>query len=94
MPLETAPFDAAPFITDPESQAYLLTDAFETGDPGYITHAIGIIARARGMSQVAEKAGISRSGLYKALGEGGDPRLTTLVSVMKALGVKLVAQTA
>ncbi len=91
MPIETIPFDAAEYLDTPESQAELLSDAFDSGDPHYITHALGVVARARGMTSVAKEAGVTREALYKALSEDGDPRLSTLIGVMRALGVKLSA---
>ena len=89
--IETTPFDAAEYLTTPEGQAELISDALGSGDPAYIKHALGIVARARGMSQVARDADVSREGLYKALGEDGDPRLSTLLGVMRALGLRLTA---
>lgn len=89
MALETFPFDAADYLRSPDSQADLLSDAFASGDASYITHALGIVARARGMSEVARGAGVTREALYKALSETGDPRLSTLMGVLKSLGVKL-----
>jgi probable addiction module antidote protein len=89
--IETLPFDAAEYLDTPESQAELLADAFETGDAHYITVALGVVARARGMSSVASEAGVTREALYKALSETGDPRLSTLLGVMKALGLRLSA---
>jgi probable addiction module antidote protein len=91
MGLKTKPFDAAEYLDDPESQAELLSDAFESGDAGYIAHALGVVARARGMTEIAREAGVTREALYKALTEGGDPRLSTLLGVTKALGVTLSA---
>jgi len=88
---ETLPFDAAEYLDTPKSQAELLADAFETGDAHYITVALGVVARARGMSSVANEAGVTREALYKALSETGDPRLSTLLGVMKALGLRLSA---
>lgn len=87
--LSTTPFDAAKYLVEPEAQAELLADAFDTGDAQYITQALGVVARARGMTGIAEEAGITREGLYKALSEKGDPRLSTLLGVMKALGLHL-----
>jgi probable addiction module antidote protein len=87
--IETKPFDAAEFIDGPEAEAALLADAFESNDPAYIAHALGIIARARGMTQVARDAGMSRMALYKSLSPAGDPKLSTLLSVMSALGMRL-----
>ena len=89
MALKTTPFDAAEYFDDAESQAELLADAFETGDATYIAHALGVIARARGMTAVAKNAGVTREALYKALSEKGDPRLSTLLGVTKALGLQL-----
>ena len=89
MPIRTKPFDAAVHLTDTQSQAELLEDAFQSGDAGYIAHALGIVARARGMTQVARDAGVTREALYKALSDEGDPRLSTLMGVTRALGIQL-----
>jgi probable addiction module antidote protein len=66
----------------------------QTGDAGYIANALGVIARARGMTEVARGAGITREALYRALSEDGDPRLTTLLGVMRSLGLRLSVQAA
>ena len=87
--LETTVFDAARYIDTPEAEAEVLADALESGDSRYIAHALGIIARARGMSQVARDAGVSREALYKALSGSGDPKLSTLLGVLGALGLTL-----
>ncbi|MGI9128249.1 MAG: addiction module antidote protein, partial [Roseomonas sp.] len=79
MAIKTEPFDPARHLTSPEAQAELLSDAMQTGDAGYIANALGVIARARGMTEVARGAGITREALYRALSEDGDPRLTTLL---------------
>lgn len=89
MAIETIPFDAAEFLNTEEDQVQFLADAMEEGDPAYIAHAIGIVARARGMSKVAQDAGLSRESLYRALSQNGDPRLSTLIGVVKAMGMKL-----
>lgn len=89
MAIETYPFDAAKYLTTPESQADLLADAFDSGDAAYIANALGVVARARGMTEVARGAGVTREALYKALSENGDPRLSTLLGVLKSLGIKL-----
>lgn len=91
--METIPFDPARYLANPEAQAELLSDAFESGDARYIANALGVVARARGMSQVARNAGVTREALYKALSDDGDPRLTTLLGVVKALGMKLTVST-
>lgn len=89
MTLETTPFDPAEFLDTPESQAELLADAVESGDARYIAVALGTIARSRGMTTVAREAGVTREALYRALSKDGDPRLTTLLGVARALGLKL-----
>ena len=88
---QTVPFDAASYLTTPEAQSELLSDALETGDATYIATALGTIARARGMAEVAQEAGVTREGLYKALSATGDPRLSTLMGVMKALKLEFRA---
>ena len=92
MPLKTVPFDAADTLDDAASQAELLTDAFATGDAGYIANALGIVARARGMTAVAQEAGITREALYRSLSSEGDPRLTTLLGTVRALGLELTVR--
>jgi probable addiction module antidote protein len=87
----TLPFDAARYLKSPESQAELLSDAFANGDARYIATALGVVARARGMTKVAREAGVTREALYKALSEEGDPQLTTLPGVLNALGIRLSA---
>jgi probable addiction module antidote protein len=90
--VKTLPFDPADHIVTPEAQAELLADAVESGNAGYIATALGTIARARGMTQVAKDAGVTREALYRALSAEGDPRLSTLLGVAKALGLKLAFQ--
>ena len=89
--IKTEPFDAARYMTSPEDQQDLLDDAFASGSASYIASALGVIARARGMTEVARAAGVTREALYKSLSEDGDPRLTTLLGVARALGVTLKA---
>ncbi len=89
MSIETTPFDAAKYLDTPESQAELITDALESGDAKYLTQALGVVARAKGMSKIAKTTGITREGLYKALSAEGDPRLTTFLGVIKSLGLRL-----
>lgn len=69
--------------------AAYLEAAFEDGDPALIAAALGDVARAQGMTQLASQAGVTREALYKALSPTGDPRLSTLVGVMKALGLRI-----
>lgn len=90
--LKTTSFDAAKHVRSPEDRSDLLNDALASGNAGYIANALGIIARARGMSEVARGAGITREALYKALSQKGDPRLTTLLGTLTTLGFRLSAQ--
>lgn len=89
MAIETIPFDVSKYLKTPEAQAELLADAFNSGDAHYIAHAMGIIAKSKGMSNVAKKAGITREALYRALSKNGDPRLSTLIGVAKALDLQI-----
>jgi probable addiction module antidote protein len=89
---ELPDFDAAEFLqTDADIAAYLST-VLEENDAGLLAAALGDIASARGMTQVAKEAGITREALYKALRPGSEPRFETVSRVCAALGVKLVAQ--
>jgi probable addiction module antidote protein len=89
--LKTEIFDAARYLKSAESQVELLNDAFASGEAGFIAQALGVIARAHGMADVAREAGVTREALYKSLSEAGDPRLTTLLGVTRALGMTLSA---
>ena len=92
MPLETTPFDAAQHLDTPESQIELINDALVSGDANYLKVALGTVARARGMTNVSQQAGVTRASLYKALSEEGDPRLSTLLGVLSALNVQMTAR--
>jgi len=94
MVLETFPFDPAEYLGDPDAQAELIADALSTGNAAYVAHALGIVARARGMSQLAKDTGMSRESLYKALSAQGNPELATVLRVAAALGLKLTAEAA
>jgi probable addiction module antidote protein len=89
MVIETRPWDITEFLDSDEAIAAYLEAVFEDGDLDEIRAAIGHAARARGMSDLAAKSGITRAGLYKALGEGGNPSFATMMVVLKALGVRL-----
>ena len=89
MPLETTKWDATEFLNDEAAIFAYVEAAFEDGDPAVITKALGNVARARGMTSIAKEAGVTREALYKALNETGDPRLSTLAGITRALGFKL-----
>ena len=86
------PFDAARYLTDDAAIAEYMTAVLETGDSNLLLLALGDIARARGMAQVAKDAGLGRESLYKALAPGAKPRFDTVLKVARALGVRLTAQ--
>lgn len=85
-------FDAAPYLDSEASIAAYLTDIIEANDPALLASALGDIARARGMSEIAKASGITREALYKALRPDAQPRFDTISRVCAALGVRLVAQ--
>jgi probable addiction module antidote protein len=85
-------FDAAPYLDIEASIAAYLTDILEANDPALLAAALGDIARARGMGEIAKASGITREALYKALRPDAKPRYDTIAKVCGALGVKLVAQ--
>ena len=92
--METRPFDPADYLDDKASIAAYLSDAFASGDAGEIADALGVVARASGMSQIAAETGLSRQSLYKALSGQGRPELPTLLKVMSALGLQLTVRPA
>jgi probable addiction module antidote protein len=89
--VKTTPFDPADYLDDSESIAAYLSDALESEDPAFVTDALGVVARARGMSEVAREAGLSRESLYRALSTDGNPEFSTVLRVLRALGLKLSA---
>ncbi len=89
MPKKTTLFDSAVYLDSREAIGAYLEEAMETDDPAFIAHALGQIARACGMAEIAKKAGLSRESLYKALSAGGNPEFGTVLKVMRALGLEL-----
>ena len=94
MTVTTTRWDSAEHLkTEEDIQLYLEACFEEAGDdPAFITHVLGVVARARNMSQLARDTGLTREGLYKALSPEGNPTLSTVVKVAKALGFKLTIQ--
>lgn len=88
------PFDAARYLIDDAAIAEYMTAVFETDDPDLLLMALGDVARAKGMAQVAKDAGLGRESLYKALAPGAKPRFDTVLKVARALGVRLIAHPA
>jgi probable addiction module antidote protein len=85
-------FDPAEGLNSDKAIAAFMADAFESGDAEYIAHALGVVARAKGMAQNAGQTGLSREQLYRSFSERGNPTLKTTLAVMKALGIELTAK--
>lgn len=90
--MKTSPFDAADYLDTAEARAEYMTAALETGDVDFIRDAVGVVARARGMTKIAKETGLSRESLYKALGETGNPEFGTVMRIVRALGLTLAAR--
>jgi len=86
-----APYDSADYLDTEEAIAAYLEAALEEAeqDPALFARALGVVARARNMSQLAKDAGVTREGLYKALSPDGNPSFATVMKVTRALGLKL-----
>ncbi len=92
--LKTTRWNPLEYLDSPEEIAAYLEAAFEDSDPALIAAALGDIARAIGMTDLAARSGVTREALYKALSPTGDPKLSTFLGVMKALGIKLTPHAA
>ncbi|MFU7529419.1 addiction module antidote protein [Qipengyuania sp. ASV99] len=90
--MELRPFDPANYLETEEDILYYLEAAMEGNDPKYIARALGDVARSKGMSEIAQKSGLGRQALYRALSEDGNPTLETLLGVLDALGLQLTVQ--
>lgn len=86
------PYDPAAALVNDEEIAVFMANALETGDSAFIAKALGIVARAKGMAQIADQTGLSREQLYRSFSESGNPTLKTTLAVMKALGIELTAK--
>ena len=89
MSLKTKSFDIAEHLNTPEEIRAFLQEVAATGDESDFIHALITAARAKGMTEVAEQAGVTRASLYKSLSRDGNPNFTTISKVTKALGCKL-----
>ena len=90
--MRTTPFDPADYLGTRQAQVEYIAAAYETGDPEFIRDAYNIVARARGMTRIAQETGLSRESLYKALGERGNPEFGTVMKINRALGITLSAR--
>jgi len=89
MAIKLIPFDMAELLNSDEAITEYLTQVFADGDSDEIIRALGYVARARGMAQLAKDSGLGRENLYNALRPGAKPRFDTVLRVCRALGVKL-----
>jgi len=87
----TMPWDPAEHLKNEDDMAAYLEAAFDEDDPALVAAALGDIARAKGMTKVAQETGLGRESLYKALSPSGNPELATIMKVVSALGLKLHA---
>lgn len=85
-------FDPADLLKSDEAIEVFITDALETGDAGHIASALGVVARAKGMTKIARETGLAREQLYKSLSQTGNPTLETTLAVMKAIGFELTGK--
>jgi probable addiction module antidote protein len=89
--IKTRPWDVTEHLKTEEDMAAYLEAALEDGDPALVAAALGDIARAKGMSQIARETGLGRESLYKALSPDGNPEFSTVLKVVRALGIRLHA---
>ena len=96
MTIKTYPWDSSKYLKTNEDMAGYLEavfeDAAETNDYSLLPHALGVIARAKGMTDIARETGLSRESLYKALSEDGNPSFATVMKVLQALSIELHAK--
>jgi probable addiction module antidote protein len=85
-------YDPAEDLGSEQAMAVFMAEAFKTNDAAYIAHALGVLARAKGMAQIAGETGLSREQLYRSFSEHGNPTLKTTLALMKALGLELTAK--
>ncbi|HWV96374.1 MAG TPA: addiction module antidote protein [Xanthobacteraceae bacterium] len=89
MPLKTTKFDVGDYLTTPAQQVAYIEAALDQDDPSFIATAIGDVARARGISQFAREAGLSREMVYKSFRPGGNPTIDNVNKALKVLGLRL-----
>ena len=85
-------YDPAEDLGSDAAIAIFMAEAFQTNDVGYISNALGVVARAKGMAQIAHQTGLSREQLYRSFSEKGNPTLKTTLAVMNALGIQLTTK--
>ena len=85
-------YDPADALTSDDAIEVFLAGAFETGDAQYIAKAVGVVARAKGMTKIARETGLAREQLYRSFSENGNPTLETTMAVLKAIGFELTGR--
>jgi probable addiction module antidote protein len=93
MTIELTKWYSADHLTTKDDVAAYLEAVFEDGDSGLITHALGVVARAEGMTEIAKQTGLTRASLYKALSGDGNPEFSTVLKVVNALGLRITVTT-
>jgi probable addiction module antidote protein len=92
MKLKTTKWAVAKFLNSEKDISTYMEEAFKTGDASYVAHALGVVARAKGMAEIAEQTGLSREQLYRSFSGQGNPTLKTTLAVMKTLGLQLTTR--
>lgn len=92
MTKEIHDFDPAEMLQSEQAIEVFLNDAFETGNASHIASALGVVARVKGMTEIARKTGLARETLYRSLSENGNPTLETTLAVMKAIGFEMTGK--
>lgn len=85
-------YDPAEALDNQEAVVIFMADAFESGDVAYIAKALGVVARAKGMADIAKETGLSREQLYRSFSVKGNPTLKTILTVMRALGIDITVK--
>ena len=85
-------YDPAEDLSSDGAMAIFMSEAFQTNDAGYVAHALGVVARAKGIAQIAGQTGLSREQLYRSFSANCKPTLNTTLAVMQALGIELTAK--
>lgn len=90
--METTPFDSADYLESADAIAAYLDEYLEDGSPEELRRALATVARSRGVSDLARRSGVSRPGIYKALGQDGNPSFETIRSILGAMGLRLTVE--
>ncbi|WFU07752.1 putative addiction module antidote protein [Rhizobium sp. CB3090] len=92
MPEKLIPYDPAEALTSNDAVDEFMRDAFESGDAGYIAHALGVVARSKGMTGIAKETGMAREALYRSFAPDGNPTLKSVLAMMQSLGFELTVK--